>query len=172
MADAALTLGTSAFANYLLSTSAWTAVFIPGTLSLTVVALYARAGRLSRRLQLLWLFSLPITLVCMRWEYTDDMHQLYIYSAFSVGCMMILFKRMYIPPLMAYALTFLSLCLVDLTAAFRHAIEWNLPLETFYYGVGGAGILDALFVVPLFTAAAAAYAIARLKSRSRMLVHF
>ena len=116
MADAALTLGTSAFANYLLSTSAWTAVFIPGTLSLTVVALYARAGRLSRRLQLLWLFSLPITLVCMRWEYTDDMHQLYIYSAFSVGCMMILFKRMYIPPLMAYALTFLSLCLVDLTA--------------------------------------------------------
>ena len=127
MADAALTLGTSAFANYLLSTSAWTAVFIPGTLSLTVVALYARAGRLSRRLQLLWLFSLPITLVCMRWEYTDDMHQLYIYSAFSVGCMMILFKRMYIPPLMAYALTFLSLCLVDLTAAFRHAIDWNLP---------------------------------------------
>ena len=29
-----------------------------------------------------------------------DRHQLYIYSAFSVGCMMILFKRMYIPPLM------------------------------------------------------------------------
>ena len=79
-----------------------------------------------------------------------------------------LFKRVYIPPLMAYALTFLSLCFVDFTAAFRHAIEWNLPLETFYYGVGGAGILDALFVVPLFTPAAAAYAIVRLKSRSRM----
>jgi len=76
------------------------------------------------------------------------------------------------PALDGIRLTFLSLCLVDLTAAFRHAIDWNLPLETFYYGVGGAGILDALFVVPLFTAAAAAYAIARLKSRSRMLVHF
>jgi hypothetical protein len=173
MFDAAVALRESpALANYLLSGSAWVAVFIPGIVSLIVVAVYARAGRFSTRLQVLWLCSLPVTLVCTHWDYTDDVHQLYIYSAFSVACIMIFFKRMYIPPPMAYALTFFSLGLVDLTAAFRHAIEWHLPVETFYYGVGGAGIVDALFVVPLFTAAAAAYASARLKNSNPGLVHF
>jgi len=110
--------------------------------------------------------------MCARWNYTEEVHQLHIYSAFSVGCMIVFFKRMYIPPAMAYALTFWSLCLVDLTAAFQHAIEWHLPMETFYYGVGGAGSVDALFVVPPFTATAAAYASLRLKSTGRTLAHF
>ena len=173
MLDAVLALlESSALANYLSGGSAWVAVVIPGIVSVIVVALYVKAGRFSTRLRVLWLCSLPVTFVCTRWDYTDGVHQLYIYSAFSVACVMILFKRMYIAPPMAYALTFFSLSLVDITAALGHAIEWHLPVATFYYGVGGAGIVDALFVVPLLTGAAAAYAAARLKNSSPRLVYF
>jgi hypothetical protein len=152
--------------SYLLDAPGLVAVAIPGTLSLAIVSLYARAGRISTRLQVLWLLSLPITVVCTRWSYSGEVHELYIYSAFSVACLLVLHKRMYISPALAYALSFLSMCAVDVASAFWHAIQWHLPLGTFYYGIGGAGVWDSLFVVPLLTAAAAAYAIARMRSKS------
>jgi len=131
-----------------------------------------QAGRLSRRLQLLWSASILITLFCARWDYSNDLHQLYFYSAFSVACLVLLFKRMYIPPALAYALTFFSLCLVDLGEAFAHAIQWHLPLASFYYGVGGAGVFDALFIVPALTALAVACVASRSKRENRLLREF
>jgi hypothetical protein len=158
--------------SYLFDAPALIAVAIPGTLSLAIIGLYGKAGRISTRLQLLWLLSLPIALACTRWSYTAEIHELYIYSAFSVACLLVLHKRMYVSPVLVYALSFLSLCAVDVVSAFWHALRWQLPLGTFYYGVGGAGIQDSLFVIPLFTAAAAAYAIARMRSKRLALSEF
>jgi hypothetical protein len=123
-------------------------------------------------LQLVWIASLAITLCCTRWDYSGDLHQLYIFSAFSIACLIILFRRMYIPPALVYALTFFSLCLVDVAEALGHAIKWHLPLSTFYWGLGGAGVFDALFIVPALTALAVAYAAIRLKAQHRTLLEF
>jgi hypothetical protein len=173
MADGTLSVTTgSASYDYLLSPSAWVAVFIPALLSLLILAWYIYAGRFSSRLQLVWIGSMPITLFCARWDYSNDLHQLYLYSAFSVACLILLFKRMYISPLLAYALSFLSLFLVDFGEAFAHAIQWRLPLATFYYGVGGAGVMDALFIVPALTALAVAYGAIRLKGQHPILHEF
>src|SRR5690349_10520900 len=106
MTDVAFShITSSAPFDYLLSSSAWVAVLIPATLSLWILGWYMQARRLSRRLQLLWSASILITLFCARWDYSNDLHQLYLYSAFSVACLVLLFKRMYIPPALAYALT-------------------------------------------------------------------
>jgi len=158
--------------DYLLSPAGLIAVLIPGTASIVILAMYARAHRISARLQLLWIASLPIAIACSRWTHVGDLHQLCIFSAFSVASLLVLFKRMYIAPPLIYAMTFMSLGTVDVAAAFSHALEYDLPLSTFYYGVGGAGVGDALFIVPLLTAALAMYATARLKTTRALLSEF
>jgi len=60
-------------------------------------------------------------------------------------------------PAVAYALTFLSLLWVDVTHALCQAVLCNWDLDRFYVGVGGAGMMDTLFVVPLMTAAFVAF---------------
>ena len=141
------------------------AVLLPGIASLVILCFYARAGKISGRLKLLWLMALPVSFYCARWESSPEVQQLYVYSAFSVVCMLLLFKRVYIPPALAYALTFLSMWWVDVTHALCHALECGSQLDRFYFGIGGAGIYDALFLVPLFTALAVGYATARMRSR-------
>jgi hypothetical protein len=89
--------------------------------------------------------------------------RLYIYSGFSVACLVLLFFRVYISPALAYALTFLSLWWVDITHALCQAVLCQWELDRFYVGVGGAGVLDTLFVVPLMTAAFVGFVSARLK---------
>lgn len=162
--------GYLAFVDYLSRPETGLAVFLPGALSLCILLAYLRAGRLSNRLQLLWLLLLPIGYLCARWEHTSQGEvQLYIYSAFSVACVILLFKRIYVPPALAYALTFLSLWCVDITHALCRALDFGGPLSDFYYGVGGAGWRDALFLLPLGTAAAVAYAAARIQARGERM---
>ena len=141
------------------------AVLLPGFASLAILWFYERAGKISGRLKLLWLMALPVSFYFARWESNPEVQQLYIYSGFSVICMLLLFNRVYISPALAYALTFLSLWWVDVTRALCHALECGARLDQFYVGVGGAGIFDALFLIPLLTAASVAYAAARLRSR-------
>ena len=157
---AARTLG-----EYLTRPETSIAVLLPGIASLSILVFYARAGKISGRLKLLWLMALPVSFYCARWESSPEVQQLYVYSAFSVVCMLLLFKRVYIPPALAYALTFLSMWWVDVTHALCHALQCGSQLDRFYFGVGGAGIYDALFLVPLFTALAVSYATARMRSR-------
>jgi hypothetical protein len=148
------------------------AVIIPGLLSLVILAFYARRGRISDRLQLLWVLALPVSFYCARWQDGADgsgMGALYIYSAFSVACALLLFMRVYVSPALAFALTFLSLWLVDVTHALCRALECGVPLDQFYLGVGGAGAQDALVLVPLLTAATVAYAARRIRSRGERL---
>jgi hypothetical protein len=145
------------------------AVVLPGLASLAILAFYVRTGRISDRLQLLWILALPISYYCARWVVTPDYQQLYIYSAFSVVCALLLFKRIYVPPALAFALTFLSLWWVDVTRALCWALECGMPIEQFYLGVGGAGARDALLVVPLLTAVIVAYAANRIRARGESL---
>lgn len=163
---------TPGLSTWLSSPAALTAVVLPGVLSTALLIRHAYAGQLSLRLALTWLATLPITLLCTRWICDGDVHELYIFSAFSVAVLFVFFKRMTIAPTLVYALTFLSLGLVDTAAAFGHAVEYRLPMETFYFGIGGAGILDSLFIVPLCTAIVAAYATARLRSTNAAITPF
>jgi hypothetical protein len=157
-------------ANYLSCPETRVAVLLPGVVSLGILAFYARAGKLSRRLQLLWLLALAISFYSARWELSSEAHQLYIYSAFSVACIVLLFKRVYVAPALAYALTFLSLWMVDVGHALSRTLECGAPLWNFYVGVGGAGFQDALFLLPLMTAAAVVYARSRIEARGERLV--
>lgn len=158
--------------TYLTSPAALIAVVLPGIASTAFLVRHAFARRLSLRLSLTWLATLPVTLACTRWICDGEVHELYIFSAFSVAVLIIFFKRMTIAPTLVYALTFLSLGLVDTAAAFGHAIDYNLPIETFYLGIGGAGVWDSLFIVPLCTAIVAAYAAARLRSTNAVITSF
>jgi hypothetical protein len=157
------------FVNYLSLPETGVAVLLPGILSLSIVGFYVRAGKLSNRLQLLWILVLPIAYYCARWELSPEGDQLYTYSAFSVACLVLLFKRIYVPPALAYALTFLSLWWVDVTRALCRTLECDIPLSQFYVGVGGAGLRDALFLLPLMTAAAVAYGASRIERRGERL---
>ena len=158
------------FADYLSRPETSVAVLLPGVLSAAILAYYARAGKVSRRLQLLWVLTLGVTYYCARWELTSDTVQLYLFSAFSVACLLLLFRRVYVSPALAFALTFLSLWLVDMTCALLRALESGAPISSFYVGVGAAGMRDALFLLPLLTAAAVAYAAGRIWSRGERLV--
>lgn len=161
--------GVRALVHYLHQPETRFAVVIPGLLSLGILGFYARSGRVSDRLLILWLLALPISYCCARWEEEAGMATLYIYSAFSVACALLVFKRFYLSPALAFALTFLSLFWVDVAQAFWRALEHDIPLEQFYIGIGGAGLRDALFVVPLLTGATVAYAICRIRARGERL---
>jgi len=161
--------GYQAFVNYLLQPETRWAVLLPGILSIAILIYYARAGRISKRLRLLWLLALPIAYFCARWDSTPEGDQLYTFSAFSVACLILLFRRVYIPPALAYALTFVSLWGVDMTRAMCRMLECDIPLWQFYIGVGGAGARDALFLLPLMTAAAVAYGAKRIEQRGEQL---
>jgi hypothetical protein len=145
------------------------AVVIPGLLSLAILGFYFHAGRIPHRLQRLWLLALPVSYFCAHWQETGGAGSLYIYSAFSVVCVLLVFKRVYLSPALAFALTFLSLFSVDVTHAFCRALECGIPLEQFYLGVGGGGARDALLLVPAMTAAVVAYATRRIRARGEAL---
>jgi hypothetical protein len=161
--------GVAVLVSYLHLPETRAAVLLPGLASLLILAFYARSGRISDRLQLLWMLALPISYYCAQWIVTPEYQQLYIYSAFSVVCALLLFKRIYVPPALAFALTFLALWWVDVTRAFCWALECGVPIEQFYLGVGGAGTRDALLLVPLLTAASVAYAASRIRARGETL---
>ena len=157
------------FVHYVLRPETSLSVLIPGLISLVIVGSYARAGKISSRLQLLWVLAVAVSYYCARWDLTPEVDRLYIYSAFSVACAVLLFKRISVPPPLAYALTFLSLWWVDVTHALCRAIECDAPLYQFYVGVGGGGWRDALFLLPLMTAAVVMYAATRIGARGERL---
>ena len=151
MSQELITAYTALF-KYLGSPAVLLAVFLPGLISVAIYWSYRRAGKVSARLQVLWLCALLLSFYFARWEQSEDVQRLYIYSGFSVVCLILLLFRLYISPALAYALTFLSLWWVDVTHALCQALLCEWDLARFYVGVGGGGVLDTLFVVPLLTA--------------------
>lgn len=155
--------------SYLGAPETCLAVVIPGLASLAILSFYTRRGKVSPRLQLLWVLALAVSFCCARWEITADVERLYVYSAFSVACLLLLFRRIYVAPALVYALTFLALWWVDVAHALSRALHCGGDLDRFYVGVGGAGAGDGLLLVPLLTAAAVAYAAARIRARGERL---
>ncbi len=159
---------TRTLVHYLVAPETRLAVLIPGVASLAILGFYVRQGKVSRRLQLLWVLTLGVSFYCTRWEVTAEVQRLYIYSACSVACLLLLFRRIYVAPALAYALTFLALWWVDMAHALCRALECG-DLERFYVGVGGAGARDGLVLVPLLTALAITYAAGRIRARGERL---
>jgi len=161
--------GTRTLVSYLIAPETRLAVVIPGVASLAILGFYARQGKISHRLQLLWVLALGVSFYSARWEITEEVQRLYIYSAFSVACLLLLFVRIYVAPALVYALTFLALWWVDVAHALCRALECGADVDRFYVGVGGAGAGDGLVLVPLLTAAAVAYAAGRIRARGERL---
>ena len=159
----------TALLKYLGSPAVLLSVLLPGLISVAIYWSHRRAGRVSARLQVLWVVALVVTFYFAHWEQSEDVQRLYIYSGFSVACLVLLFFRVYISPALAYALTFLSLWWVDITHALCQAVLCQWDLDRFYVGVGGAGIFDTLFVVPLLTAGFVAIVTAVLKRQGERL---
>lgn len=57
-------------------------------------------------------------------------------------------------PLYVWAGSYLSLYIADAAAAFVH---FSPRSELWFLGIGGAGVLDTLFIIPLLTTACAAW---------------
>jgi hypothetical protein len=146
-----------ALLRYVTNPAIQLAVVVPGLISVAIYWSYRRAGKVSLRLQLLWSIALLLTFIFARWEQSEEVQRLYIYSGFSVACMVLLYFRVYISPALAYALTFLSLWWVDITHALCQAVLCEWDLDRFYVGIGAAGLFDTLFVVPLLTAGLVAF---------------
>jgi hypothetical protein len=153
----------TALLKYLSSPGIRLSVLLPGLLSVAIYWIYRRAGKVSYRLQALWFVALAVTFFFARWEQSEEVQRLYIYSGFSIACLVMLYFRVYISPALAYALTFLSLWWVDITHALCQAVLCNWDLDRFYVGVGGAGMMDTLFVVPLLTAVSIAFVTAQFR---------
>ncbi len=162
--------GSAALLGYLRARETQVAVLLPGAISLAALAYYCIGGRISVRLQAIWWLALPISYLCATWVITAEHESLYIYSAFSVACALLLFKRIYVPPALAFALTFVSLFCVDMLHALTHAWIGGASLIGFYRGVGGAGARDSLLIMPALTALVIAYAQLRIRMRGEILM--
>jgi hypothetical protein len=167
--DAAAVPGIQVLVHYLHRPEIHVAVVLPGLASLTILGWYARRGLISDRLQLLWMLALGISYYCARWVITPEFETLYIYSAFSIVCALLLFNRVYVPPALAFALTFLALWWVDVAHALCRALECNAPIDRFFLGVGGAGLRDGLLLVPIMTALALGYGALRIRAGGEKL---
>ena len=140
--------------EYLELPHTWIAVIVPMAISLGV--LLRSADQLDRfaTLQLLWWLSLPLMYATAHWRQDGETLSLYIVAWFSMACVFLAWRRMPVTPALGYALSFFSLFWVDLAHAFTRALKGDFPLDSFYYGVGGAGVFDGLVIFPLLTAAA------------------
>jgi hypothetical protein len=136
---------------------AWIAVLGPMVVSLVLLAKERRAARDYAIVRLVWWLSLPVMYATARWRIEGGVAMLHILALFSMVCLYLVWRRIPVSPGLAYGLTFFSLFWVDLARAFEYALTSGTSLATFYYGVGGAGFHDGLFVFPLLTAAAVRY---------------
>ncbi len=166
------TLGSGLLGQYLSARETQVAVLLPGLFSIATLGYYASTRRISARLQALWWLALPISYLCATWVVTSEQQSLYIYSAFSVACALLLYRRVCVPAALAFALTFVALLCVDLAHALTRAIVTGSSLKTFYWGVGGAGARDSLLVMPALTALVMAYGQLRIRMRGETLLEF
>ena len=152
---------------FLAKPQTWVAVIFPGLLSLLILMQERRERHLPSWLVVVWAVTLPLSFGFAYWESNGDREQLTIMSTFSIAAMIWVWRGYQLTAPVAFALTFFGLLLVDVLHAVLHARASGLPFPLAYYGVGGAGIWDALFVVPYLTAAAVAYAALRQRQMAR-----
>lgn len=150
----------TAFAgHYFGSPEPWVAVVLPLVLSLAILLREALAGRYSRRLCVAYLVSLPLTYLTARWVVADEQRALLLANPLPLLLLVLAWRRVDVRPGPAFALTFLSCLIVDIACA--SDLVWRMGAESsagFYLGIGGAGLLDGLVVIPVSTAMLVGYA--------------
>lgn len=145
--------------NYIASDHAMQAVLIPLTLSIASVRVIFKNFQE-------FLFFTICTLVsyfCSRWEVSLEATSLYIIPFVSFFIPYTAYKKWLTwSPLKAFAWTFFSVFIVDCYRALdliETSFDWGV-----FYGVGGAGFKDGLFIFPIMMAVLAKYIAARQKS--------
>ena len=127
---------------------------LPALLSLGVVAARQARSRLGKGGQL-WLcvVSLILSAALARVDVTPDAISLHFLPGATVVLCYLVWRGHYIPPCMAFALTYASMLPVDVLLA-KLATGPHFNPE----GIGGAGWFDGLLVFPALTALTIVYA--------------
>ncbi len=148
--------------QYLLTPEILIAVVGPG-----LVALWGfGSGALTARQWQLFALATMASVLTARWEVTSDAQQLFILPVMLAVVSYDMYRHRAWRARHAYAVTFLSLWSADMLHAANLQAMGVLHGEVFYGGVGGAGLLDGLFIDPLAAAVICRYA--RWRQRNSM----
>lgn len=126
-----------------------TGAILPGILVLLLLAAGWAGSSLSfRRTAVVMVLSLTITALLSRWHVDAERTALFLVPGATSVLMLLLWHGHRISPGYAFAITYLSTLPVDIVFATRYvgSLEAALP------GIGGAGILDGLVMIPTLTA--------------------
>lgn len=145
----------SALLNYLSMPSAQLAVLLPGTM--TIYALRHLDVQDRMPLFKLLVLSTVFSYMTARWDITDDVRSLFILPCALFGVGFFLWRRIPISACGAFAMTFISLWMIDMVKATELVSQGEASWQMFYYGVGGAGWRDGLAIFPVLSAALVHY---------------
>jgi hypothetical protein len=136
---------------------------LPALISLALVAARLARSRLGKGDQL-WIcvFSLALSAALARVDVTPDAISLHFLPGAAVVLCYLVWRGHYVPPCLAFALTYASMLPVDVLLA-KLATGPTFNPE----GIGGAGWLDGLLIFPVLTALAIVYANWRLAKVGR-----
>lgn len=145
---------------YLLETATLIAVIVPALISLWALC----HSPLSASQWRTWLASTVIAVVTARWDLRAEVQQLFILPVIFGWIALDLYRSIPWRSSQAYAATFLSLWSVDMLHAANLNASGLMVSDAFYYGVGGAGWGDGLFLTPIAAALLPAYVAWRRKT--------
>jgi hypothetical protein len=127
---------------------------LPALISLGLVAARLTHSRLGKGVQLrLCVFAIALSVVFARVDVTADAISLHFPPGAAAVLCYLVWRGHYIPPCLAFALTYASMLSVDVGLA-RLATGPHFNPE----GIGGAGWRDGLLIFPALTALAIVYA--------------
>jgi hypothetical protein len=136
------------FLHYLAQKSPWQAVFPPLALSLYILLFVKnRVPHLAKW----WVGLTALSCFTVRWAISEDTVSLYILPLFLFYVAWSSYRGQDWSPGHAYAGTYFSLLVVDLLSAYRLKNP-HVSVLDFYWGVGGAGWGDGLFLFPISSA--------------------
>ena len=141
------------FLAYLSQEHAWYTFALPWAF----VAYWLATERTDARVLYHWVPCTLWTNVLSWWVLTPDTIQLHMVDVFFFYLAFYLYLGYRITPLAAYSLTYLSVWVPDMMRSRELVGAGYASAETYYFGVGGAGLGDGLVVVPLAAAALVHY---------------
>ncbi len=148
--------------QYLLTPETLVAVVGPG-----LVALWGfGSGALTARQWQLFALATMASVLTARWQVSSEAVQLFILPVMLAVVSYDMYRCRAWRARHAYAVTFLSLWSADMLHAANLKAMGLLNSDVYYGGVGGAGLMDGLFIDPLAAAAICKYA--RWRQRNSM----
>ena len=137
---------------YLLEIPPLIAVVLPALVSIALWSLVPAVLPV-RELALPFLYGTSLSVTFSYWQEIDGVLTLHMLAGYFLLC--VLLPRSDRPTwAQAYGLSFFSLLAADVWCAIQRDIaQFGYLRPEFYRGVGGAGLCDDLFIVPIATAA-------------------